>query len=202
MNFLAHIYLSGDNEKLMVGNFIGDHVKGRQIDRYDAEIKAGIYLHRAIDHFTDNHPVWLRSRERLNGRFGRYSGVITDMFYDHFLSANWPDYHSVPLEQFTAGTYRILFRYYLKLPRRTQQMLPFMARSNWLLSYGKLEGIDRALSGLARRTPFESGMQHATEELRKNYPDYLNEFRTFFPDLQNFTANWIEKNISHPEAGR
>src|SRR2546430_7873393 len=34
MNYLAHLYLSGDQPMLMIGNFIADHVKGKQFHLY------------------------------------------------------------------------------------------------------------------------------------------------------------------------
>jgi acyl carrier protein phosphodiesterase len=50
MNFLAHIYLSNNDPKIMVGNFIGDFVKGRNFsDRFEPQIARGIALHRLID---------------------------------------------------------------------------------------------------------------------------------------------------------
>ena len=33
MNFLAHIYLSGENEEVLLGNFIADSVKGADFNK-------------------------------------------------------------------------------------------------------------------------------------------------------------------------
>ncbi|MEQ8424061.1 MAG: DUF479 domain-containing protein, partial [Cyclobacteriaceae bacterium] len=90
MNFLAHIYLSGDNAQLMIGNFIGDFVKGKNLSaRYNPDVVLGIELHRAIDEYTDSHDVVQKSKVRLRPKYRHYSGVIVDMFYDHFLAKNW-----------------------------------------------------------------------------------------------------------------
>ena len=97
MNFLAHLYLSGDNEDLIIGNFIADMVKGRQIENFQEEVVKGIELHRKIDYFTDNHAIVDQSKRRLRNKYRLYSGVIVDMFYDHYLAANWSEYSRIPL---------------------------------------------------------------------------------------------------------
>ena len=87
MNYLAHILLSGNDRRLQVGNFIGDFVKGTEYEQYPKRIKEGILLHRAIDSFTDNHPVFLETVDMLLPDFGRYSGIMADMFYDYLLAS-------------------------------------------------------------------------------------------------------------------
>ena len=187
MNFLAHLYLSGNDEEIIIGNFIADHVKGRAIEKYSPGIRAGITLHREIDAFTDSHPVFIQSKNRLAINYRKYAGVITDMFYDHFLSANWKDYSEEPLESFTSRMYKIILKKYLILPPKTQRMLPFMAKDNWLKGYGTFDGLDRALKGMDRRTPFESGMSHAVGDLKKNYNLYKEEFSRFFPEIKQYS---------------
>jgi len=188
MNFLAHLYLSGNDEEIIIGNFIADHVKGRAIEKYSHGIRAGIMLHREIDAYTDSHPVFIQSKNRLAINYRKYAGVITDMFYDHFLSANWNDYSDEPLESFTGRMYKIILKKYIILPPKTQRMLPFMAKDNWLKGYGTYEGLDRALKGMDRRTPFESGMSHAVGDLKKNYDLYKEEFRRFFPEIKQYSG--------------
>ncbi|HPE57144.1 MAG TPA: ACP phosphodiesterase [Bacteroidales bacterium] len=188
MNFLAHLYLSGADEEIITGNFIADHVKGRAIEKFSPGIKAGIILHREIDTFTDSHPLWIQSKNRLAINYRKYAGVITDMFYDHFLSANWDEYSDENIDSFTNRMYRIVMKRYLQLPPKTKRILPFMAKDNWLKGYGTFSGLDRALNGMARRTPFESGMESAIEELKAHYQFYENEFREFFPELTEYTV--------------
>jgi acyl carrier protein phosphodiesterase len=109
MNFLAHIYLSGDDPEVQLGNFMADAVKGNQYTQYELGIQRGIKLHRFIDSYTDTHPVFRRSKSRLHGKqFGHYTGVIMDMFYDHFLAANWREFHHQPLEVFTDNFYSLI----------------------------------------------------------------------------------------------
>ena len=110
MNYLAHILLSGDSEDVILGNFMADKVKGRQYLNYGRGVQIGILLHREIDSYTDSHPVFLQGKRRLFGTYRHYSSVILDMFYDHFLAANWSAYSDVPLPDFTAEFYELLRR--------------------------------------------------------------------------------------------
>lgn len=187
MNFLAHLYLSGDDEEIIIGNFIADHVKGKAIESYPEGIRDGIYLHREIDMFTDSHPVFIQTRTRLSSNYRKYSGVVADMFYDHFLSADWDSYSSENIDSFTGRMYRLIMKRFLILPAKTKYLIPFMAKDNWLKAYGTFEGLDRALKGMAKRTPFESGMGNAIHDLRKDYLLYQEEFNTFFPEIISFT---------------
>jgi acyl carrier protein phosphodiesterase len=192
MNFLAHAYLSGNREKLLVGNFIADFVKGRAaLQQFDGEIKHGILLHRSIDAFTDSHPTVSLSKDRLRDRYRHYSSVIVDVFYDHFLAKNWRKYHPVPLEYYATDVYRIINENFDQLPMKVQEFFPFMQRGNWLLSYSKVEGIGRALTGMSRRTPYESRMDESVNDLIRYYDDFEKEFASFFPLLAEHVRQYL-----------
>ncbi|MCK5774848.1 MAG: DUF479 domain-containing protein, partial [Bacteroidales bacterium] len=92
MNFLAHIYLSGKNKDIALGNLIGDMVKGRSYEKYEQDIRIGLLLHRAIDDFTDKHELFLKSKRLLSQDFNRYAGIVLDIYYDHFLATHWRHY--------------------------------------------------------------------------------------------------------------
>ena len=199
MNFLAHASLSGENKKIMLGNFIGDFIKGRQaLSEFEPEIIKGVELHRAIDEFTDNHAIVHESKKRLRPVYRHYAGVIVDVFYDHFLAAQWSVFFQAPLEKFAADTYRILESFSPVLPATFKQMLPYMINGNWLVNYRKLEGVHRTLSGMASRTPYVSKMEQASEDLRKHYDEFKDEFERFFPELKKFAGEWLKEL---PDAG-
>ncbi len=192
MNFLAHLYLSGDDKKIMVGNFIADFVKGRiALSKFEPEIIRGIELHRAIDEFTDSHPMVTISKNRLRPKYRHYAGVIVDVFYDHFLAHNWNAYHVDPLPDFADSAYNTIQSFDSILPKDVQYMLPYMIKGNWLVNYSKTEGIHRALSGMARRTPYESKMEESVIDLERNYEDFKHEFENFFPQLQAFSQDFL-----------
>jgi acyl carrier protein phosphodiesterase len=192
MNFLAHIYLSGNNPKLMVGNFIGDFVKGRNLlEQFEPDIARGIELHRTIDDFTDHHPVVTQSKIRLRAKYRHYAAVIVDIFYDHFLARYWHQYHPEPLKQFTERTYQTITGQWNILPDGVKLMLPHMVKHNWLLHYGEVPGVARVLQGMAQRSRFNSRMDESIVELEAFYEDFKGEFELFFPDLKQHTEQFI-----------
>jgi len=185
MNFLAHVSLSGNDPKLMVGNFIGDFVKGRNLlEQFEPRIASGIELHRSIDEFTDSHPIVAQSKNRLRPFYRHYSAVIVDMFYDHLLAKNWDYYYDEFLPDFAERTYRTIESFDTILPTPVKFMLPYMTKGNWLVNYARLEGIERALTGMARRSKHESKMELAVNDLVNHYNEFTEEFSTFFPELQ------------------
>lgn len=192
MNFLAHAYLSGENKKILLGNFMGDFIKGRQaLSELEPDMIRGVELHRAIDEFTDNHPVVHESKQRLRARYRHYAGVIVDVYYDHYLAVHWKHYHDESLESFAARTYEIVQSFPRFLPLPFKNMLPYMIRGNWLVGYRDISGIHRALSGMASRTAYDSHMEHASEDLRKHYETFQEEFQAFFPKLKAFAEEWL-----------
>lgn len=192
MNFLAHIFLSGANKEIVIGNFIADPVKGKKYLNYPPGIQKGILLHRAIDSYTDTHPVVRKSTARLYKNYSHYSPVIIDIFYDHFLAANWASYSNTSLEIFIADFYLLLKDNYEILPPSIQKLLPYMIEQNWLLSYASLEGIKQILYQMNMRTKGLSKMDRAINDLQENYSLFEEEFKTFFPDLQLYASQKLQ----------
>lgn len=189
MNFLAHLYLSGENEEVMFGNFIGDAVKGNQFMHYNEEIRKGVLLHRMIDKYTDNHPIVEQSKIRLRNKYHKYSGVIIDMVYDHYLAVNWHEYSNVPLKSYVQSAYFIVLKRYFILPAHIKKILPFMIYSNWLASYANLDEMQKRFEGMSRRAKFESGMQYVIADIKNDYQLYEAEFKAYFPDIINYVKN-------------
>lgn len=193
MNYLAHIYLSGDDEELKIGNFIADSVKGKQFIHFPMRVQKGIILHRAIDTYTDTHPTVSQSSQRLFATYSHYSRVIVDIYYDHFLAANWADYSEAPLDEYVEDFYSLLQRRKDILPKRVKQFMPYMLHDNWLLSYATIEGIGKILWQMNHRTGKKSKMDLAVQDLQEYYSLFENEFRSFFIDLKNYTQEQIPK---------
>ena len=192
LNYLAHLFLAGNHPETILGNFIADHVKGSNILNFSEKTRNGIAMHRAIDAFTDQHPVVKQSILRLRSDFSKYSGVIVDMYYDHFLSANWEEYSGIDIHTFTKSRYDVLNSFQTILPSRSAKLLYFMEKQNWLLSYGSLDGMQQAFNGMSRRTTFESKMELAVGNLEAGYLEFKHEFSLFFPDLQQYVKNNFE----------
>lgn len=193
MNFLAHIYLSGNNKQITIGNFIADGIRGKKYLKYPKDIQTGILLHRQIDTFTDAHKTVRVSTKRLHKNYGHYSGVIVDILYDHFLAKNWNQYSNVPLAEYIEDFYTNLQDNFEILPSRIQKMMPYMISDNWLLSYASIEGIAKVLDGMNRRTQNRSQMNLAINELQEFYNDFEDEFTHFFDELIHFSAKKLKE---------
>ncbi len=187
MNFLAHLYLSRNNKECIIGNFIADHVKGSKMNSYSNGIKAGILFHRKIDQFTDSNPVVQRTVLNLRPYFRKYSGVVLDMFYDHFLGNDWSKYSDSALEDFTDSMYSVLNESFHILPPRSQFILPYMMGEDWLTGYRTFEGLNNALTGISQRTTFYSNLDKAVEYLKDEYELYKDSFDEFFPQLVEYS---------------
>lgn len=186
MNFLAHLYLSPEKEDVVFGNFIADSVKGKAFETYTKKIQQGILLHREIDRFTDQHGVFKQSKSKLSSKYRMYSGVIVDIFYDHFLAKNWADYSDKDLKLFVSQIYQMLVNRFRILPARSKRILPFMIAQNWLVNYANLRDLRKVFRGMSRRTSNSSGMLHAVDDLEEYYELFESEFRQFFPDISQY----------------
>lgn len=187
MNFLAHIYLSFNHPGISIGNFMADGLKRQPLEHFPKDFQKGVMLHRAIDEYTDQHPIFKISCKRIFKIHGHYSRVIVDVFYDHFLAVKWANYHSVPLEIFSQDFYALLENHFEELPLKTQHLFPYMKKQNWLVAYKKIEGIDQILKGMQRRTKFSAKLDVASKDLVMHYKDFENDFDSFFKELIIFS---------------
>lgn len=200
MNYLAHVFLARPTPAGVAGALLGDFVKGRAVMQYPLAVRDGIDLHRAIDRFTDAHPLVAACRTLVSAPRRRFAGVMTDVFFDHFLVRHWERFSDTPLARFTACVYEMLFAQHDSLPSRLQAMLPHMAADDWLASYGEIESVDAALRGIARRfrnSPRARVLESGIEDLLRDYARFEEKFCLFFPELLAF----VRRTQDEPVAG-
>jgi len=197
MNFLAHIYLSGDSDQVKVGNFIGDWIKGNDYRRYPPDVQKGILLHRSIDSFTDNHPIVKKSKSRLNDQYHKYSGIIIDIFYDHYLAYNWKVFSDIELVDYTRNLNHLLVDNMSYLPHDLQEFIPRFMKRRWIESYATLEGIEHVLEGMSKHTSLPDRTSHAIETLKRDYEGFKTEFFDFFPQLVAHVEEKFQVEIKH-----
>lgn len=186
MNYLAHIFLSGNDTELMIGNFIADHIKPQERTKFSPQINAGIKLHYAIDTFTDNHNVVLKSKERLRPHLHKYAPVVVDVIYDHFLAKYWHLYHHQDLLEYTIKFYNMLHAHRELLPDKTKYILNYMEPRNWLYNYQHLHELEKIFGGMGRRANFDNNMALTVKHLENDYNLFDEEFKFFFAQLYNF----------------
>jgi acyl carrier protein phosphodiesterase len=219
VNYLAHAYLSFGVPDIVVGNLISDFVKGKKQMDYPDSIRKGITLHRAIDTFTDTHPVTRRAKSYFRAVYGLYSGPLTDVVYDHFLANDpvafsagagatdeaipaLPDHNAdasgigrsrvLSLTAFAQQTYRQLATRESLFPERFARMFPYMRDQDWLSHYQYKEGIFNSFAGLARRAAYMPPPQQAYELFEAHFADLEACYREFFPSLRDFAVRTME----------
>ncbi len=199
---MAHAHLSGNREHVLAGNLMGDAVKGKGWMAFGPGIREGILLHRYIDDFTDKHPLVRESKALVRPWFGLYSGVVTDLYFDHFLAAGWDRYCPTGLLEFTRHVYWVLARHFTLLPVKVKRILPFMVAQNWLHGYASPGELERIFYNMDRRTGFRSGMKNAVDVLERNYHPLQENFLQFYPQLMKaageFTPGLTHQGQSFP----
>jgi len=189
MNFLGHIFLTPNDDDLLLGNFIADSVKGDPLKHYSGKVAEGIRFHRAIDAFTDSHPVVRQGVSRFRATQGRYAPVVIDVIYDHILACDWADFHDDPLDGFAQSVYQRLEARQAEFPERVRLYFPFMQQQNWLYNYRSEWGLLKSLQGLDRRSNAQTEMHRALDVYLAHHQTFREEFASFICDAQRMAGD-------------
>ena len=192
MNLLAHALLSPADPAILVGNLTADWVKGRARRALPESLQLGMTLHHHIDTFTDSHPLVHACSDLLEPKWGRYSPILVDIFFDHILSLDWHHHSPLPRADFIAFTYRSLRTHLHHLPPRAQYAANALLADDWLSSYATLTGISLCLSRLSSRlhaTGHTVELAAATADLAEHQSAFESAFREFFPQLRTHVEN-------------
>lgn len=196
MNYLAHLFLSSADPDEQLGSLIADFTRGRLqtlSEIYAPGVIRGIALHRQVDSFTDNHPAVVRSRQRIAAPYRRYSGIILDILYDHFLSSDWSEFSDLDRRAFIRDVYRLLEARRDELPPRLRSLVPRMQREDWLGSYRELTVIEQVYQRMSKRLRQPNHLGGAMVEVHRHYAALARDFRQFFPELMAFTEQQQEQ---------
>ncbi|MBP7810333.1 MAG: DUF479 domain-containing protein [Bacteroidia bacterium] len=183
MNYLAHAFLSFNNEPITVGNFIADHIKLADAGHLPPEIKQGVLLHRRIDYFTDTHPLFIKSKRNFYDGFERYSGVLVDIYYDYLLAKNFDKFSDVKLEAFTKNIYSVLQNNTQHLPETSKGFLNYVLQNNTFYEYSKIEGIEMVLKHLSYRINHGVFLNESVPLFIQHEKSIELDFLEFFEDL-------------------
>ena len=183
MNYLAHLYLADNSPGSLIGGLLGDFVKGPLDNAYDDDITKGTLIHRRIDSFSDSHEKVFESKRPISPKRSRFSDIIIDVCFDHFLARSWSEYSNEELADFTRKVYVLLSKYSHILPYKLRSIIPKMIEEDWLGSYQYIEGIGQIMDRVSRRLTRGEGMLGAVKELETNYEKMEENFKSFFPEL-------------------
>lgn len=182
----------------MMGNYVGDFVKGRLTDaktaHWNPEYVLGLKLHRSIDSFTDTHPDVLQAKDVAAVTQGKLAGIVMDIYFDYFLAKNFEQYHSEPLWVYAHRMYSLIEKNEHLIPETMVPMVRSMIRQDWLTTYATLDGIDLTLNRLSRRAEFLSPIAGAVSDLRAHEDFYHSKFLSFFPELRRHAGQFILEN--------
>lgn len=189
MNFLAHFHLAHPTDASRVGAILGDFVKGTPetlLTRFPAEVVNGIVLHRAIDRYTDEHPVFLETKRLLHSSRKRFAGIIVDIIFDHFLAHHWNDYSRIPLQKFITDIHELLERRKSWLTPELASIVGRMTEENWLGTYGTIPGLALTFRRVSQRREFLAPLRGAEDDLTDHYHSFSRAFRKFYPEVLSF----------------
>ncbi|MCA0362812.1 MAG: ACP phosphodiesterase [Bacteroidetes bacterium] len=199
MNYLAHLFLSGKNDGIIVGNILEDFISGHIEHPKNAyipeDIKLGLKMHRMIDTFTDSHAVLKESKALFYPINGKYASIVMDVLYDHFLQKNWENYSSEEFDSFRKRIYESI-RYQEDIqPENMKKLVNSMIEHDWLKNYIEIWGLEKAFNNLNKRiNKPEVDLIKSLSIFEKNY-DFLDlNFKEFFPELLNASRTFLKEN--------
>lgn len=199
MNFLAHLCLSGDDSEIRIGNYIADSVKGKKYNNYSRGVRFGILLHRKIDTFTDNHIIVKKIVEKFRPAYGKFSGAVIDMLFDHFLAKNWNKYSSKTLTDYSKEVYQSIEENFDILPEKIQYFSKFFIKRDRLNCYADLDCFEDVLLKMGIHTSLPEKSKEGMKIIKENYDEFQSDFDTFFSDILAYVQVLMKLRNEEPE---
>lgn len=183
MNYLAHFQLSHGNDGLIVGGLLGDFVKGPLKGEFDPDWERGIRLHRRIDAYTDSHEILKAGQQLFGPEYRRYTGIMLDVLFDHFLNQHWDRFHPESLQTFSSDVYRVL-NAAPHMPARAKAQADNLVKYDVLTNVQHWQTITATLERIGERLKSDNPMHKAADVLEHHYDNLEQLFLRFYPDVQ------------------
>lgn len=196
LNHVAHCFLSFGQEAVLVGNFIGDFVKGNDWQNYPQPIQSGLLLHRHIDAYTDNHIAINQMVQLIRPFARRYSPPIVDVLCDFLLIHNFPFYSSITFNDFAQNTYRVLEKYRPEMPLPIRDWVPKMLDDQFLHRYSQAERMEKVMIHFGKRLPAEIDMPAIWAYFLTNLDVFSASFNVFFPEITESSKHFMDANLN------
>jgi acyl carrier protein phosphodiesterase len=190
---LAHIYLSGTDDQLKLGNFYGDFVRSSEMEKFSNRVQQGVLLHREIDEYTDRHPAFLDMVSVLRPYLFRYAPVALDLICDHLLSGKWKDLGSKSLRIFCNDFYSLISHEETIVPKKLFRKIDLMLEHDFLMSTSSEERLFRSLQHMDRRARFDSNFTEALTVMKGNKLLFEDKFEVLIQDLRSFSQTRIDE---------
>lgn len=193
MNFLAHFHLAWPDEGLIAGGLEGDYVKGLLRGQLPAHVERGVKLHRAIDAYTDGHPLILQLRREFSPGMRRYAGILIDLCFDHYLSLHWPRFSNMSLPDFSATVYRILGAQEGALSNDARRMTARLIEYDVLNLYQEWDTVTTTAARIGQRFRRGNPFLDLERELSPSKDALERTFLGFYPQLESFCRETIHQ---------
>lgn len=193
MNFLAHLYLAGDDDALRLGALLGDFIRGSAaLESYDKALQSGIRLHRHIDSFTDSLPEIIELRKSFRPPFRRYAGIIIDLGLDHELAGHWPQYSNVSLEVFDRTVRELLDNQREWVLPGLARFMAYADRRGLFAAYVDEEEVLYSLRGIGTRLKRPNPLHRCDEIWHEFSPQISAAFPCVLSAVQSEVDAWVK----------
>jgi acyl carrier protein phosphodiesterase len=186
MNFLAHFHLAWPDDGLIAGALEGDYYKGPMRGELPANIEQGVKLHRAIDAYTDSHPIVVTLRDQFPDHLRRYAGIIIDIAFDHYLTTYWTQFDSQSLQGFNRSIYDSLNKQEALLSSDSRRMIKRLVDYDILNAYHDWDAVPATASRVGERFKRGNPLHAVYDAITPLRPQLNLAFLDFYPQLQNF----------------
>lgn len=184
MNYIAHLHIASVTGTSLLGNFLGDFVKGSDLRNYSADLQKGIRLHRRVDQLTDSSVIFLQLKQQFPDNLRKTAPIVLDVIFDHLLIKHWQRFAVIDKQ-------RLFEQFYIQLEQHTDIVSERFARvrkslltDRWLSQYEQLETCYFALQSIEQR--FKRKIVFADQSYTWCQDNQLlieEGFLQFFPEL-------------------
>ncbi|MCE5234178.1 MAG: ACP phosphodiesterase [Mizugakiibacter sp.] len=188
MNHLAHALLAGDDPALVFGSLLGDFVRGAPDPALPPALRAGIRLHRAVDAWTDAHPIVVAGRARFAPPWRRYAGILLDVWFDHCLAGDFARWADRPLDAYAQWLHAVLDAHAALQPPALRRFVAYMRAHALPAAYRERATLDDVFAGLSHRLSRANPLAESGPALDAQAGRLAADFEAFFPQLSAFAA--------------
>ena len=192
MNYIAHIHIGTHTQTNLLGNFLGDFIKGSQLQHLPFGIEQGIRLHRSIDVFTDSHPLIIELRRCFPRDIRRMAGVIIDIYFDYLLMQNWKHYSDTHFNIVFANFYQELEQFSLPDNAHFNKVAENIKKYQWLNEYINIETCFRAFVSIENRLKNKVIFAKKAQSFLLQYGEQLeSSFQQFYPECLDHGLKFV-----------
>ena len=186
MNYLAHTALSKATPMSLIGNLLGDFMKGVNRDALYPEIREGLENHREVDALTDRHPDVVSLKPLFQDQTRRFAGVAIDIYFDYLLCKHWDSFYVLPLSDFIEQTYALLDNYRHLVPSETMRFaLGRMTTQDWFSAYRDEGMIFKVIERAASRIRYPNAFTDSIADIQQNREIIEQGFLNLYPELMH-----------------